>query len=553
MKNRKFQKMLSYVLVGACAIGLLAGCGNTASKESSESKESSIEKTVEQSSATASTTVEETGITYPLSEKVTLRVAVLENANVTAKYKDVGETPFGQAWQEATGVNVEFEQYASGQAMNLMFASGDLPDIVIFPWSAYSGGAVKAIEDKIIMPINDYVEYAPDLMAVLESNEIFRKSCMTPNGDMIGFPFARGDEFLQTSFGLIIRTDFLEQVDMEIPNTPDDLYNVLKAFKEELNIEAPFSTTVSNLIGYGGGHGLMTTPFGLPSISFYQENGKVQLGYYKKEYKDVLAFWKKLKDEDLLDKNYTVGVDARANLMNGIAGVIMDTPGGGIGTMVSTMKDDPTFDIAGFGPLVAKAGDTPMMTHYDNPITHSFSVITPACKNVEAAMKFLNYGYTEEGHMLFNFGIEGVSYEMKDGYPAYTDLILNNPDGLAPAQIMPHYLEASIGVCGYVQDKAYMEQYAGAPQQQQALAQWTKSDSAKYKIPQITIPAEDNAEYLKLMGDIETYMKTMTIDYINGDKDLAGFETEYLKTMKELGADRAIEIYQKALDEFNAR
>ena len=55
------------------------------------------------------------------------------------------------------------------------------------------------------------------------------------------------------------------------------------------------------------------------------------------------------------------------------------------------------------------------------------------------------------------------------------------------------------------------------------------------------------------MGDIDTYMYTMTIDYINGDKDLAEFETEYLETMKELGADRLIEIYQKAYDEYNAR
>ena len=29
---------------------------------------------------------------------------------------------------------------------------------------------------------------------------------------------------------------------------------------------------------------------------------------------------------------------------------------------------------------------------------------------------FLDYGYTEEGHLLLNFGVEGESYEMIDGY-----------------------------------------------------------------------------------------------------------------------------------------
>ncbi|UKI37225.1 MAG: hypothetical protein L6V93_03310 [Clostridiales bacterium] len=39
------------------------------------------------------------------------------------------------------------------------------------------------------------------------------------------------------------------------------------------------------------------------------------------------------------------------------------------------------------------------------------------------AAKWLDFGYSEAGHMLNNFGIEGTSYTMKDNYPTYTETV----------------------------------------------------------------------------------------------------------------------------------
>lgn len=36
---------------------------------------------------------------------------------------------------------------------------------------------------------------------------------------------------------------------------------------------------------------------------------------------------------------------------------------------------------------------------------------------------FLDYGYTEAGDVLYNFGKEGVSFDMVDGYPTFNDLM----------------------------------------------------------------------------------------------------------------------------------
>ena len=47
-------------------------------------------------------------------------------------------------------------------------------------------------------------------------------------------------------------------------------------------------------------------------------------------------------------------------------------------------------------------------------------------------------------------------------------------------------------------------------------------------------------------------MQEQTVAFITGERSLDEFDS-YLDTLKQLNIDRMIEIYQIALDEFNAR
>ena len=53
--------------------------------------------------------------------------------------------------------------------LNLLIASGDLPDIFALP-SNYAGGVDKAFKDGLIADIGQYWNDAPALKKVLESN-----------------------------------------------------------------------------------------------------------------------------------------------------------------------------------------------------------------------------------------------------------------------------------------------------------------------------------------------------------------------------------------------
>lgn len=546
-------KITACVLAAVMALALCA-CSSGGDSKPSEStvpsKSAEEEKQGEQKVEEPSENAE--GITYPLEEKVHLTMAMVENATVTANATDLAHTPFGEEWQKVTGVELEIMQLADIDALNLLYASGELPDLIYY--SGYTGGEQKAIKDKIIQPLNDYMEYAPDLQKVMESNELYKKSNTTMDGDIIGFPFIRGDDYLRTSAGLIIRQDWLDELNMELPQTPDELYDVLKAFKEQKGATAPFSAANFWLRDVGIGQGAVTSPFGLVKGGFYQIDGKVHFGYAEKEYKDLLAFLNKLYAEGLLDPNFQSVDDntVRANIMNGDSGVTFGPVGGYIGNMIQTMEGDPAFDLSGFGPLVAKRGDRSMSTQYDAALKGIYVVVTPQCKNIEAAVKFLNYGYTEAGHNLFNFGIEGVSYTMENGTPTYTDLIMHNPEGWTKQLALAQYTMAwNDGP--FVQDKRYSEQYADLPQQQAALQSWTTSDASKYDMPPVRVAEENASEYSKLTGDINTFISEMTVKYITGLESLDTFEAEYLGTLQSMGVDRVIELQQGALDDFNAR
>jgi len=153
--------------------------------------------------------------------------------------------------------------------------------------------------------------------------------------------------------------------------------------------------------------------------------------------------------------------------------------------------------------------------------------------------------------MFFNFGTEGVSYQMENGYPKYTDLLMKNPDKLAPAQTISMYARGSYNG-PFVQDKRYAEQFFVLQTQRDAIDVWKKTEADKYGLPPLTPTPEESSEYAKIMNDINTLVDEMTLKIILGNEPVSSFDS-YVAKMKSLKLDRAIEIQKAALDRFNKR
>ncbi|WNQ11079.1 extracellular solute-binding protein [Paenibacillus aurantius] len=546
MKSNR-RKLLSMLVLTTLTGSLAAACSSTKSADPAPSTGP------DNSSAPAGAT------SYPLKSAKTLTYWSELAGNLTGVKSAHADVPFFQDWQKKTGVPLKFSAPPTNQAkeaLNVLLASGELPDMIEYDWlGAFPGGPEKAIKDGYILKLNDVIDkYAPNLKKYLKEHPEIDKQVKTDNGSYYAFPFIRGDDYLRVYQGPILRKDWLDELGLPIPQTIDDWYTTLKAFKEKKGAAAAFSVISAPRPFNELGNGAFAGAFGV-TRDFYLDNGAIKFGPAEKGYKEFLATFRKWYEEGLIDKNFAT-VDQKAldaNISSGATGATVNNAGGGIGKWMPILTaKDPKALLVGAPYPVVKKGDTPFYGQKDAAYSPGGQVaITATSKNAELAARMLDYGYTEEGHMFFNFGTEGTSYKMENGYPKYTDLLLKNPDKLAPAQAMSLYIRGNYNG-PFVQDKRYIEQYLGLPSQREAITQWQKTDVDKHKLPAITATPEESTELGKIMTDLNTLVDEMTLKIILGTEPVDAFD-KYVEKFKSVKLDRAIQIKQAALDRYNKR
>ncbi|MBD5095051.1 MAG: extracellular solute-binding protein [Subdoligranulum sp.] len=549
MKLRN-KKILAFLMAAVMAVAMLAGCSSSSSTGTSTPADPA---TPADSNTSGSEPAE---FTYPMSGRELTYWTAL-NENVASTYTELGETPFGQGLQERTGVNITFLHPPTGgsdEQFSLIIADGDYPDLMEYHWQSYSGGPEKAIADGVIIELTDIIDqYCPNLKAYLESRPDVDLQCKTDEGHYYAFPFVRGDPELQVTMGLFIRQDWLDDLDLEIPTTIDEWHDVLTAFKEEKGATAPFS--------YEFSMGSLTDnmPFAYAydtCRTFYVgDDGKVHYGAVEEGYRKYLETMHQWYEEGLIDPDIaTASFDqVSAKMAGGQAGASFGWAGSRMGVWTNAgIENDPNYDLQPCPYPGAEAGTTAKMGQMDNICPNQGMVaITTSCKDVEAAARFLDWAYSEEGHMYYNFGTEGVSYTMENGSPVYTDLLMNNPDGLATGTVMTFYLRGNYNG-PFVQDLRYLQQYYTLDGQKKSNATWTVPTADKYKLPPITPTSEESDEFSMIMNEVNNYRDEMTLKYILGTESLDSFD-DFVATMEKMGLDRAIDIQNAALDRYNAR
>lgn len=549
--SRRFIKATSFLLSLMLTTSVFAGCGDQTKEAASTSTAVSTTSQASQTSTTAE-------VTYPLSTDVTLTYWSPLEWLVSPNYKTLGDTPFAKALEEKTGVKVEYLHPAAGQetdSFSIMVASGDMPDIVQTQWIDFSGGPDMAIENGIISDLTDsFQKYSPNITKYLKENPNVDKMVKSDKGAYYGYPFIRGDEALMVFQGLVVRNDWLKELNLETPTTIDDWHTVLTAFKAKKNVDAPLSWIGSVAWNEIFINGPFIGAYGI-GRNFYQEDGKVKFGPYEAGYKDFLATMAQWYKEGLIDKNFSSN-DSKAfdaSFLAGEVGATLMNVGGGLGKYIPAFKDtDPKADLQPVPNPTLKKGETPKFGQRDLPYVPAYcAAISGDCKNLEIAARWLDYGYSEEGNKLNNFGVEGVSYNMVNGYPTMTDEVLKNPKGLAIGQAWASYAR---GVNGgpFVQRKEYTEQYNTLPVQQEAISLWAKTDAAKYTMPAVSATADESSRYATIYNDVNTYIQEYNLKVIMGVESIDNFD-KHIEKLKKLGIEEAIQIKQAALDRYNKR
>ena len=74
-------------------------------------------------------------------------------------------------------------------------------------------------------------------------------------------------------------------------------------------------------------------------------------------------------------------------------------------------------------------GSFPQWVHHIRNDNWAFSA---DCEDIDPLLDLVEYLFSDDAYLLTNYGVEDVTYTLdEDGKPHYTDLIINNPDGLS--------------------------------------------------------------------------------------------------------------------------
>ncbi|UQZ86301.1 Lipoprotein LipO precursor [Paenibacillus konkukensis] len=490
---------------------------------------------------------------YPVNTTETLTSWEQINNNLLTFVPNLADSPFGKQLEKDTGIKVKYSHPADGQSkeqFNLLIASNNLPDVIEYDWNnAYPGGPEKAIADKVILPLNDLIDkQAPNLKKLLQQDKELDKMLKTDSGKYYVFPMIRPDNGLVFR-GPMIRKDWLDELNLQVPTTIDEWYTVLKAFKEKKGATAPFTAQYSNEFNV---QDAFIGAYHTANRYYVDDQGKVRYGPIDPQFKDALSLLRQWYAEGLIDKDFALNTDSKAydsKMLSNASGATVGLLSGGMGKwMESGKKQDPKFQLVAAPYPTLKKGERAFIGQRDfkfNPIASK--AVTTAAKDPELAVKWLDYAYSEKGSMLFNFGIEGESYTMKDGKPTFTDKITKDPK-YNLQQMVTQYTKPNGPFLGDAR-----KSFNTFKEQDDAVGIWEQTDAAKHVLPLFITPTvEESKEVAKINTAIASYKEEMFVKFVMGKEPLDKFD-DYVKRIKEMGSDKVTKIYQDAYDRYNKR
>lgn len=559
---RKKWKQVTAILTAAGMLLGCAGCAGSAQESSAPKAETVKSAETEVSAETAGTETVSAETESAAGQEAKSLYPIVTDGSLTLDYwmpissaalqviETYADNTAYQKVQEDTGVKINFIHPTVGkekEQFNLMITSGELPDIIQYA-SYYNGGVLQGYNDGVYADLTPYLEeYAPDYLALINSSDELRRE-VYKDGKVIAFERIKTEDDL-ISCRVLLRGDWLKEFGMDVPVTLEDYEAYFQAILDNKPGVAPI---VFKPVGNASEMRLQFGPFDmLPD--WYQVDGKVTHWYNNENLREYLTVMNKWYEAGYISKDFISVNTAERHTMfdSGQVGCYIQS----VSNAISRTAELSDFELE-TAPYPRKTQDQILHNGPSkNAVGTSYSTcISTSCENIEEAVAFLNYGYTEEGINTYNYGKEGYSWEKgADGEPVYTDVMLNNPEGLNDSQLA--YVHRIHFAPKYtVPDYKCLPANVKDPETLAFLQKWDGKDQydSAYDMPPVTLTTEENNERADILAEVSPYVEEMVYKFITGAESLDHFD-KYLETLQSMNFDRAVEITQQAYDRYMAQ
>ena len=433
------RKVVSLMLVSAMVAGMLAGCGS----DSGSSKGGSSTETG--SAAEASSSGETADDKSPIT---------FEYFNADGKNGN-WDNPVAKAITEATGVTLDVSYPVASQGdakedVALMIANDEYPDMIYAKGSAtdlYQAGALIDMTDLI-------EKYGPNIKKMYGAEmEKLKWSQDDPGIYQLSYAGVN-QKTLTTGGSCQIQWAALKENDYKYPKTLDEYEKMIKSYlaahpKTEDGLDMIGITMSASdwhwMITLGNPAGLIADASPDNGQWIIDDEYNVHYKHVTDEEKEYFKWLCRMYNEGILDPNFATQTDDNyiAKVASGRVVAITDAEwhySQCEATLVADGKVDQTY--VGL-PVTLREDQVEKALLYQGTTVGWGIGITKSCEDPVRAIKFLDYLCSDEGQILYHWGIEGENYFLDDnGQPYRTD------EEVAKAQSDPDYAK-NTGIDNY--------------------------------------------------------------------------------------------------------
>ena len=493
----------------------------------------------------------------PSPERETLTILMADDSLVT----DFKDNAFTQYLEEAMNVNLEFillPQSEAATKLQIMIASGEeLPDVINYNLDVSTVYAYA--QAGAIIPLDEYYEtQSVNLRGVVEAHPEYRimEAILAPDGHLYSIPSYLSELHSYVAARCWINETWLKNLNLQMPTTPDEFYQVLKAFKEQdANGNGDPDDEIPMIGAWTGMRStynvlifLMNAFCQADFMNFLTlENDTVGVAYNTEGWREGLKFVHKLVAEGL--------IDPASFTQDGTQyGAVCDNNGEGciVGCYtVQTIKPNYTEEFTALPPLTGPEGV--QGARYTPATASNRWFVTSDCKNPELAFKLGDFIFNEDVFKRIRLGVEGEDWlAPEEGaesiYPGcdaeYISVndMWNDPQNHTWRQSGPIFSVTTL------QGEAATETTTlRSIKNAQGVMEYIKYayPEGTY-IPFMNYTEEENYQISDILNSLNTYVSECMVRFATGDMDIEKEWDAYLAELDNIGLQTYLKVTQDA-------
>lgn len=406
MKRKSIKRIAALLAMVMTVSTVLTGCGSN-EEASSNAAQSGTEADANSNAGTdAEAPAEKTG---------SISVMVYDRGNMPTEEGTLNDNRW-TTWirENAPVAEIEFVTIPKAEApetMQMLFAAGEAPDVL----PNYEPFLPFVVNGMVMEISDDMLAKMPNYSMLLEKYPMMRKSGSVDGQLMYFTKFSN----IMPNHTVVIRKDWLDNLGLSLPTTPEEFYDVIYAF----TYDDPDGNGQDDTWGINmttDAQRVLSHMYGFPNPQKYALDSNGELYYAWDRIEAWLGFCKQIVDNKCVNPDFLTmkGDDDQADFLSGKIGIYISgrfTNASRLNLFTSFKEAYPDATLDTFALPATEFGQ---YTAYANGGASTVGFLNSECEDVDAALAYVDWLYSAETSEYLFYGEDGV-YNKKDEYGTY--------------------------------------------------------------------------------------------------------------------------------------